>query len=241
MHIPFQFGLPQIFLIIVGLAGLWLFVTAAWELIRGEEINKSREKAEEEKAKFGYVRKRFRRRIRAGRGLGGILLIVIAISLLWLTFLIQSYLGLTSEIKVAQVRATVLANAPHQMSVELIQYDDNGNVASDNTYLMQGDEWMLQGDIVKFPGWANILGLHTGYKLTRFEGRYDDINMERTALHFAVELNGGDDGFFQAVKSHPTWYGWLAEASYGNAVFQGAGNYNVFATQDALIAQKTSG
>jgi hypothetical protein len=53
-----------------------------------------------------------------------------------------------------------------------------------------------------------------------------------------MELNGGDDGFFQAVNTHPTWYGWLAEASYGNAVFQGAGNYNVFATQDALIARK---
>ena len=237
MHIPFQFGLPQIILIIIGLAGLWLFVTAAWGLIRGEEIYKSREKAEAEKAKFGFVRRRFRRRIRAGRGLGGIGLIAIAKSLLWLAFLIQSYLGLTGEIKVAQVHATALANAPHQMSVELILYDDKGNVASDKTYLMQGDEWMLQGDIVKFPTWANILGLHTGYKLTRFEGRYDNINMERTAPHFAIELNGGDDGFFQAVNTHPTWYGWLAEAYYGNAVFQGAGTYNVFATQDALIAE----
>ena len=237
MHIPFQFGLPQIILIIIGLAGLWLFVTAAWGLIRGEEIYKSREKAEAEKAKYGFVRRRFRRRIRAGRGLGGIVLIAIAISLLWLAFLIQSYLGLTGEIKVAQVHATALANAPHQMSVELILYDDKGNVASDKTYLMQGDEWMLQGDIVKFPTWANILGLHTGYKLTRFEGRYDNINMERTAPHFAIELNGGDDGFFQAVNTHPTWYGWLAEAYYGNAVFQGAGTYYVFATQDALIAE----
>ncbi len=237
MHIPFQFGLPQIILIIIGLVGLWLFITAALELIRGHEIHERKE--EEEKARYGFVRRRFRRRVRAGRGLGGILMIAIAISLLWLTFLVQSYLGLTGEIKVAQVRAATFTNAPHQMTVELILYDDNGNVASDNHYLVMGDEWMLQGDIVKFPTWANILGLHTGYKLTRFEGRYDDINRERTAQHFAIELNGGDDGFFQAVNTHPTWYGWLAEASYGNAVFQGAGNFNVFATQDALIAQKT--
>src|SRR5579872_7385145 len=174
MHIPFQFGLPQIILIIIGLAGLWLFITAALSLIRGHEIHLRHEKEEEEKARYGFVRRRFRRRLRCGRGLGGILMIAIAISLLWVTFLVQTYLGLTGEIKVAQVQATKLTNAPHEMSVRLILYDDNGNVASDNTYLMMGDEWMVQGDIVKFPGWANILGLHTGYKLTRFEGRYDD-------------------------------------------------------------------
>ena len=236
MHIPFQFGLPQFILIIIGLVGLWLFIIAALELIRGHEIHE-----EEEKAKYGPVRRKFRRRMRWGHGLGGILLIAIAVSLLWLTFLVQSYLGLTGEIKVAQVRATQLTNVPHEMSVELILYDDNGNVASDNTYLMMGDQWMLQGDIVKFPTWVNILGLHTGYKLTRFEGRYDDINMERTAQHFAIELNGGDDGFFKAVNTtHPTWYSWFAESNYGNAVFQGQGTFNIFATQDALIAQKTS-
>ena len=236
MHIPFQFGFPQILLIIIGIVGLWLFITAALSLIRGHEIHERKE--EEAKAGYGFVRRRFQRRLRWGSGLGGILMIAIAVSLLWVTFLVQSYLGLTGEIKVAQIRAATFANAPHQMTVELILYDDNGNVASDNHYLMQGDEWMVRGDIVKFPTWANILGLHTGYKLTRFEGRYDSIAMERSAPHFAMELNGGDDGFFQAVNTHPTWYGWLAEASYGNAVFQGAGNYNVFATQDALIARK---
>ncbi len=237
MHVPFQFGFPQIILIIIGLVGLWLFILAALELIRGHEIHERRE--EEAKAGYGYgfVRRRFHRRLRWGRALGGILMIAIAISLLWLTFLVQTYLGLTGEIKVAQVRAATFANAPHEMTVELILYDDHGNVTSDNHYLVMGDEWMLQGDIVKFPTWANVLGLHSGYKLTRFEGRYDSINMERTAQHFAIELNGGDDGFFQAVNTHPTWYGWLAQASYGNAVFQGAGNFNVFATQDALIAQ----
>src|SRR5690348_3365563 len=110
MHIPFQFGLPQIVLIIIGLVGLWLFIIAALELIRGHEIHERKE--EEAKAGYGFVRRKFHRRLRWGRGLGGILMIAIAISLLWLTFLVQSYLGLTGEIKVAQIRATTFANAP---------------------------------------------------------------------------------------------------------------------------------
>ena len=127
MHIPFQFGFPQILLIIIGIVGLWLFITAALSLIRGHELHERKE--EEAKAGYGFVRRRFQRRLRWGRGLGGILMIAIAVSLLWLTFLVQSYLGLTGEIKVAQIRAATFANAPHQMTVELILYDDNGNVA----------------------------------------------------------------------------------------------------------------
>lgn len=239
MHIPFQFGLPQVLLILIGLAGLWLFITAAYGLIRGHEIP-SRIKFAEDLDERGNPRRRYRRRLRWGRGLSGILLIAVAISLLWLTFLIQTYLGLTGEIKVAQIRATALTNAPHEMRVELILYDDNGHTASDNTYRVTGDEWMLQGDIVKFPTWANVIGLHSGYKLTRFEGRYDDINMERSSPHFAIALNGGDDNFFKTAYTQRSWFSWFAEASYGNAVFQGPGTYNVFATQDALIAQPAS-
>jgi hypothetical protein len=79
----------------------------------------------------------------------------LAISLLWLTFLVQSYLGLTGEIKVAHIRATPIANVDHQMSVEILLYNGTGHVTSDNTYLLQGDEWMMQGDIMKFPAWPS--------------------------------------------------------------------------------------
>ncbi len=139
----------------------------------------------------------------------------------------------------AQIRATPITNAAHEMSVELILYDGNGHIASDNTYLLQGDEWMLQGDIIKFPAWLNVVGLHSGYKLTRLEGRYDDINLERSAPHSAIELNGGDDNFFKTVHTQKSWFGAFVDAEYGNAVFLGAGSFNVFATQDALIASPT--
>ena len=99
---------------------------------------------------------------------------------------------------------------------------------------------MLQGDIVKFPTWLNVLGLHTGYKLTRLEGRFDDITMERSSPHSAIALNGGDDNFFKTAYSQQSWFGWFVDAAYGNAVFQRPGNYDVFATQDALIARPTS-
>src|SRR5690348_17059906 len=201
MNTPFQFGWQQIVLILIGLAGLWLFITAAIGLLSPRSFM-----SEDDKDHYARTGRLPRRRFKVTRGLSGIVLLAVAISLLWLTFLVQSYLGLTGEIKVAHIRATPIANAAHQMSVDGILYDGNGHVTSENTYLLQGDEWMVQEDIIKFPAWLNVVGLHAGYKLTRLEGRYDDISLENTAHHTAVPLNGGDDTFFQTTYTHRQWF-----------------------------------
>lgn len=234
MNIPFQVGWQQILLIIIGLVGLWLFISAALGLLYPHRFMN-------EGAKERYVRtgRLPRRHFRVTRGLSGIVLLAVAISLLWVAFLVQSYLGLTGEIKVAHIRATSIANVAHEMSVEVTLYDGNGHATSDNTYLLQGDEWMLQGDIVKFPAWLNVVGLHSGYKLTRLEGRFDDIQLENTARHTAIALNGGDDNFFKTMHDNRSWFAPFVDASYGNAVFQIPGSFDVFATQDALIARPT--
>ena len=179
MNIPIQIGWPQLILLLIGLAGLWLFITAGLGL-----LNPGRHLSEEEKEYYRRTGNVPRRRFKVWRGLSGILLL-----------------------------------------------------ASDNTYLIQGDEWIVQGDIIKFPAWLNIVGLHAGYKLTRLEGRYDDINLENTASHTAIPLNGGDDNFFHTTYVHKQWFAPFVDATYGNAVFQAPGSYDVFATQDALIAR----
>jgi len=242
MNIPFQFGLPQIILLLIALCGFLLFVYAEHSLIRGEKLYKLR--TEEEKEMYQrHGRLPRKRRLRWQHGISGVLLLFIAISLLWMTFLIQSYLGLTGNIEVARVRATTVANPVENnvpmMSVELTLFDQNGHTTSDQTYLVLGNEWMVQGDIIKFPDWLNVVGLHTGYKLTRMEGRFDDPNLEANHKHTVVTLNGGDDGFFQRTFGN-SWYSGFVQAQYGNAVFQAAdGNsYNVFVSQTGLYAVK---
>jgi len=241
MNFPFQFGLPQIILLFIAICGFLLFVYAVHSLLRGEKLYKLR--SEEEKEMYRqHGRLPRRRRLRWQHGISGILLLFIAISLLWMTFLIQNYLGLTGNIEVAQVRAVTVSNAdPHapQMSVELTLLDQNGHTTSDQTYLVLGNEWMIQGDIIKFADWLNVVGLHSGYKLTRLEGRYDDPNLEANAKHTVVTLNGGDDGFFQHTQGN-NWYSGFVQAQYGNAVFQSADSslYNIFVSQTGLYAVK---
>jgi hypothetical protein len=218
--IPFDFGLPQIVILVIGLCGLALLIWAVVELTRGK------------RGKDGIRRRRFGWK----RTVSGSILMLVAISLLYLAVLLQSYFGLTSEILVARVRATSLANVPNYMSVELTLYDQHGNVTDHEIDGICGNNWFLEGDIVRFPGWVNILGLHTGYKLTRLEGQYNDPSMESTWYHSVVQLNGGDDNFFQTLQNQGGWLHPIVEASYGNAIILPAdGNtYNVYVSQTGL-------
>lgn len=234
MTIPFTFGWSQLVLLVLGLIGFSLLIIA---LTGRRPISED----ELEEYKRTGVPPRRRRRLHIGRGISGIVLIALAVSLLWVTFVVQTYLGLTGDIRVAQVRALPVSNAPHQMSVELILYDNSGHKASDARYTVKGDDWMLEGDFVKFPTWLNILGLHTGYKLTRLEGRYDDPNMERSNTPTVVVLNGGDDNFFQTMHNQKGWIAPFVDATYGNAVFVQADGtlYDVFVSQTGLYAKPT--
>ncbi|MEO7021837.1 MAG: hypothetical protein ABI234_16920 [Ktedonobacteraceae bacterium] len=243
MNFPIQFGLPQIILLLLALGGFALFVHAAHSLLRGEK-HYGRLNAEEKEIyyKSGHLPRHKRLRLR--RGMSGVLMIILAISLLWLTFLVQAYLGLTSDIVVARVKATSIANSPTgqpMMSIDLTLYDQNGHTASEQTYLVLGNEWMLQDDTIKIASWLNVVGLHSGYKVTRLEGRYDDPKLERNATHTVVELNGGDDGFFQHMHD---WHGWISpfiDAQYGTAVFSSAdGTYDVYVSQTGLYDRKVN-
>lgn len=231
MNTPIQFGLPQIVLLLIAVLGLGLLIHSAMSLTRGH-----REVFEDEYGNRFYSK--HRRRFRWKRGLGGILLLLLAVSILWMTFLVQSYLGLTSDITVAQVHASSVTNQAHMMSVELILYDGNGKQTSDNTYFVQGDRWMLQGNIIKFPTWLNILGVHSGYKLTRLEGQYDDPNDEANLKHTVITLNGGDDSFFKTVYKQ-AWSSPFVDAAYGNAVIIPADghSYSVLVSQSGLYAK----
>ena len=237
MNFPVVVGLPQVILFLLAVVGIGLLISTAMGISGRRSGRYWGDEDEEDARKFGRHH-RYRRRLPIGRGILGLVLVLLALSLLWLTLLVQTYLGLTSDIKVARVHATPVANANHLMSVELILYDQNGHQTSDQTYLVKGDDWRLEGDIIKFPTWLNILGLHSGYKLTRMEGRYEDPNLERSNLPTVIPLNGGDDNFFKTVQEQ-AWVSPVVEAAYGSGTFLRADGktYDVLASQTGLYAK----
>jgi hypothetical protein len=231
MNTPIQIGLPQVIILLVAVLGLGLLISSLMSLVRGQ-----RSVFVDDDGRRYYSRRRHG--FSLSRSIGGLLLLLVAVTILWVASLVQTYINLTGDIKVAQVHASPVANQPHMMSVELTQYDTSGKQVSDQTYFVMGDRWMLQGDILKFPSWLNLLGLHSGYKLTRLEGQYDDPNDESNLKHTVVTLNGGEDGFFKTVYKQ-AWSSPFVEAAYGNAVIVPADNHNytVLVSQTGLYAK----
>ncbi|HZR39408.1 MAG TPA: hypothetical protein VFB12_04785 [Ktedonobacteraceae bacterium] len=238
MNTPVQIGWAQLIIFLIAVLGIGMLISAVMGLTRG---SREMEIFEDENGQRYRRWRRRHRHFRAGRSIGGVVLLVVALVLLWAASLTQAYLGLTGDIKVAQVRANMITNQQHVMNVELVLYGNDGKQASDNFYEVQGDRWMVQGNIIKFASWLNLLGMHSGYKLTRLEGQYDDPNMESNSKHTVIVLNGGDDDFFKTVYKQ-AWSSPFVDAAYGNAVILPADGmtYNVFVSQTGLYAKPAS-
>lgn len=233
VNVPLQVGLPQIVLLVVGLAGVALLVSSVLGLRDRAEVPVG----------GGRLASRLRRvrlqpRLRLRRGAGGVVALALALSLLWFTLLVQTFLGLTGEIHAAHVTAAPVRNAPHMMSVSVDLYDEDGHTASRQTYLVEGDRWVLQANILQLKHWVNVVGVHSGYKVTRLFGEYDD---GRSPTQHQIFLDGSDNDFFQSMRNRTWWSTPFVESAYGNAVIAAPGDYDVYVSQDAVTARPAHG
>ncbi|MBB6091534.1 hypothetical protein HNQ60_000380 [Povalibacter uvarum] len=107
-------------------------------------------------------------------------------------------------------------------------------------FMLAGDEWQLDARVLKWKGWANLLGLDAQYRLERVGGRYRDIEQERHATRtvYALSENPGID-LWQVSTEHPRWLPFV-DAVYGSATYMpmaDGARYQVSITQSGLIAR----
>ncbi|MCM6777391.1 hypothetical protein NDR87_28280 [Nocardia sp. CDC159] len=166
-----------------------------------------------------------------GRGTSALAVLLVAVVILWITTLLQSFLGLTGEVKAAHLVAKPVANDPHTLMVELTLFGDEEHPEQRATYQVEGDMWVLQANIVELEPWVNALGFHSGYKVTRLYGqRLDGVAVKQNQIF----LNGSDQDFFEDMRDQ-TWYTKpFVRSAYGNAVIAVPGSYDVFISRDAI-------
>jgi hypothetical protein len=138
--------------------------------------------------------------------------------LLFAGFFLGTYHVFTYEIPVAELVVEPLGSEKGGV-VTLVEFSRH----SIKQYKVKGDQWMIEGDILKWDNWLHLLGLENRYRLTRLSGRYvrtaEEMNQTRT-IHALVK-----------DEEHPLWrylyeYGqWFpfVDTVYGNAVFQSLG------------------
>ncbi|WP_406237648.1 hypothetical protein [Nocardia sp. NBC_01009] len=173
-------------------------------------------------------------RVLLGRGAAGLCLLLVAVVLLWVATLIQTYLGLSGEVKAAHVVVSPVAGQEHRLEVELTLYGDDEHGEKHDKYQVEGDLWVLQANIVELEPWVNALGFHSGYKVTRLYGqRLDGIATSQNQIF----VNGDDQDFFADMRKGRWWTEPFVRSAYGNAVIGTPGEFDIFISRDAIKAR----
>jgi len=104
---------------------------------------------------------------------------------------------------------------------------------------LRGDEWQLDARVIKWHGFAVVLGLDTMYRLERLSGRYRDLEAERNAARTVHALGGeaaGLDLWMLAQQGRLP----LVDAGYGSSVYLPAAEgarFEVKVSASGLVAR----
>jgi hypothetical protein len=177
-------------------------------------------------------------RARFVTGGGSLVLSIAFLSIAGLIFVVGTnlltYARLTYEKPLAEL--VIQANGPQRFRVTISRIP-TGEM---QVFMMNGDEWQLDARVLKWRGWANLLGLDAQYRLERLGGRYRDIEKERTATRsvYSLSENPGID-LWTWAQDHPGWLPFV-DSIYGSATYlpmvDGA-RYQVSLTQSGLVAR----
>jgi hypothetical protein len=169
-----------------------------------------------------------------GSALTGLLLLAAAGLTFVVSLNLHTYARLTHEQPVAEI--IFEGRGPQSYRATLTQMP-SGEM---QMFMLAGDEWQLDARVLKWEGWANLLGFDAQYRLERVSGRYRDIEQERHDLRtvYALSENPGMD-LWTLRTQYPRWLPFV-DAVYGSATYlpmaEGA-RYQVSITQSGLIAR----
>lgn len=169
-----------------------------------------------------------------GSAFMGLLLLAIAALTFIVSLNFHTYARLTHEQPVAEI--VFEAREPQHYRATLTQVP-SGEM---KVFILAGDEWQLDARVLKWQGWANLLGLDAQYRLERVSGRYRDIEQERhdERTVYSLSENPGVD-LWQLSTQYPRWLPFV-DAVYGSATYQpmaDGARYEITITQSGLIAR----
>jgi hypothetical protein len=104
-------------------------------------------------------------------------------------------------------------------------------------FLLAGQQWRLEAEVIKWHSWANVLGLDSQYRLERLSGRYADVADSRRLRGSAYDLTADDSTLLDQIPSR--WRPWV-DTEYGGGVYMpldAGARYRIAITQTGLLAR----
>ncbi|MFH1349905.1 MAG: hypothetical protein ABII26_03120 [Pseudomonadota bacterium] len=159
--------------------------------------------------------------------------------LLFLGFFLRSYHVFTYEKPVAEIRVQMF-DVPQKGPIALIHLS-SPHIQSPRLLIIKGDQWMVEGDILKWENWLTFLGLETRYRLTRIRGRYLSIDAETKKQHTIHSLVPSErDPLWRSLYRYGQQVPFI-NTVYGSAVFQDLGEdktYLIFVGTSGFMARE---
>lgn len=149
-----------------------------------------------------------------------------------------TYQRLTFEREIARLSVAQLSDQNYEVTLDYRDPDLNRKA---DAFLIRGDEWRLEARILKWRGWANLIGLDSYYQLDRLSGRYRNIEQAGSQLPTVHALSKEMRGInlWQLKRVMKSSLPFL-DAFYGQAVFlplEDAAVYTISINQTGLITR----
>ncbi len=184
-----------------------------------------------------------RPRLRWGKGLRNLLIALIltffSLSLLLAGTTLRTYTTFTRQDLVGTLECLEW-NPDEQIIIVRFKAVSQGRTSAPQTYSLCGDHWEINAHILKWKPRANLIGLHTAYRLNQIKGIYQSTEDESRRPHRACDLTPGKDWIWWALSRYGETLP-LVEAVYGNAVSRPARRgeqFEIFVTTSGLSARR---
>ena len=179
--------------------------------------------------------------MRRGRWLAGVTWSVqtlLILSLFTLSLLLFSnlytYQRLTHEQPVGDIRV-------HQLGAQRYRIELALEGVQRQSVVLRGDHWRLDVRLLKWQGWANLLGLDSYYQLDRLSGRYADISQAGSTLPSLHDLRPPQRGLdVFGLKQKMQQKLPFVDAYFGQSVYMplaDAAHYRVTIGQQGLLVR----
>jgi hypothetical protein len=170
----------------------------------------------------------------------GVLLVSIGFCALGLWMALSAYEDLGKKTPVAEVQCIQMA--PSKLRVYYVPIERDGRRGATETYDLDGDEWTVGGDVLRFRPLLTHFGVDTVYQVTRVEGRWlkaEDANAHKATAHDRGVTGRGWLALYRDGTRGPL--GWLIAGAHGQAVSQLPDRravYDVFMTPNGFTVEK---
>jgi len=158
---------------------------------------------------------------------------------LFLGFFLRTYHAFTYEEPIAEIRVQEWGRP--ETGQRAFMAFSSPHTQSPRNLLIRGDQWMIEGDLLKWENWLNFLGLENRYRITRLRGRYLNAESEAKEPPTIHSLTSHErDPFWEFLYKWGPRLPFIATV-YGCAAFQYLKNesgYLIYMGQSGFIVRE---